>query len=103
MPQKKKQITITHQEIKTALNQSVFNPKVDGPLSVIVEAHQGDPGYLEKRAIEMIGESNLALGVGPLTSDLQYEQYHDKMVKAISLLALARAVRKKLQSSSKQE
>jgi siroheme synthase len=80
----------------------VFNPKVDSPLSVIVEAHQGDPGYLEKRAIEMIGESNLALGVGPLISDLQYEQYHDKMIKAISLLALARCARKKLQAAAKE-
>ena len=85
------------------MSDSLFNPKDVGPLSVIVEAHQGDPSYLEKRAIEMIGESNLALGIGPLINDMQYEQYHDKMAKAISLLVLARAVRKSQQAAKKRE
>jgi hypothetical protein len=60
-------------------------------MSVIV--NQNNPDYFELRAIEMIDEARLSLGVGPEKNDLQMQQYHLKMTQAISLLGLARASR----------
>lgn len=63
-------------------------------MQAIVEAHEGDPSYLERRSKEMISEAQMCLGLGSEPNDLQYQQYHDKMAKAIMLLSLARATRR---------
>ena len=77
--------------IQKYLYESVFNPKLPGPLQIIVDIH--DSNYYEVRAIELIQEARLINNHEPkkINDNEAKEIYHIKMKQAISLLALARA------------
>lgn len=80
---KKKLIKVA--DIKKILNESVFDPNINSPLALIVQTHLNDPSYLESRAIEMIGDAKITRNDNPV-------DYHEKMKKAIALLAIARLI-----------
>jgi hypothetical protein len=86
------------------LNESIFNPDEIGPLTTILNI--GDPSYCETRAIELIGEAKIAMqkrrhyGPKPNLEDFIIDPVKDCvdhytrcMTQAISLLAMARAMR----------
>jgi hypothetical protein len=83
-------MALTFKELKKALNESLFNPKqTSGPLKIILD--QKDPNFLEMRALEFINEARLSLT--PQPTEHQLAVYNDKIIKAISLLAVARLLR----------
>lgn len=87
---RKKKISLTL--LRRLAAESIFNPNESKhPLTIIVENHCDDPGYLESRSIEMIAEAKLA------GANKQFDVYHEKMQKAISLSLLARASRQLLE------
>ena len=83
--------------MKTILNESVFNPDIQGPLKIVFDV--ADPRYYELRALELIQEARQCINrikmynpdhiVDPVR-ELEYT-YHEKLKQAISLLAMARA------------
>lgn len=74
-------------QLKKLLDESTFNPKNPGPMSVVVALN--DPSYCETKAVELVMEAKKSLtGIPSLFI------YHDKLIQAISLLALARAMRR---------
>jgi len=82
-------------KIRKVLQRCRFDPKKIGPLSVIIEAHDTDPRYLESRAIEMIREAQLAIRqdvTGPDNPVTGFDVYQQKMDNAIVLLAIAQVV-----------
>ncbi len=71
------------QSIRKILMDSLFDPRDKAtPFSIVVDMN--DPKYLENRAIEMIREAQICQPA---------EEYNEKIVRAISLLALSRAMR----------
>jgi len=84
--------------IQKILREAQFNPKSPGTMRMI--AGMEDPSYYEKRAIELIHESGAdrltALSCELAKSDDKAQHYrngyHQKMNKAIQLLALARII-----------
>ncbi len=83
----KRKRKITKTLLSSLLSESSFDPKATGPFSVIIEEHSKDPVYLENRAKEMVGEAQHAAKAN------DFVVYHEKMQKAIALIALARAAR----------
>jgi len=74
--------------------ESVFNPKVEGPMNIITE--DANPNYLESRAMEFIREARQCLGTNPeQPTDMQLQQYNDRLIKAIALLGLAKLTRRR--------
>ena len=65
-----------------------------GPIKVIVELN--DPQYCETRAIEFIKEAqhSLGFGDGSQSNEQQLQLYNERIANAISLLGLARLIRK---------
>lgn len=78
-------VLIGKKAIQKILSESVFNPKDNTPFSVVVNL--GDPSYAELRATECISDARFAIKNG------NYQMYIDKIGQAISLLAVARALR----------
>lgn len=70
-------------ELRKNLNQSLINPNNPGPMAVIVDSCQGNPDYLETRALELINEGRV---MGALKRD-------ENTIKAIALLNMARTIR----------
>lgn len=91
MSRKNQQPSMT--QIKKILQQSAFDPRIAGPMSVILS--QNDPRYFELRAIELITEAQNCLGMSPAPNDVQTQQYQMRMQQAIGLLALAMSKRSK--------
>jgi hypothetical protein len=85
--------------IRELLVESVFDPReINTPFSIVIGMQ--DPNYCESKAVEMIHEAKLALipFAGENTSEPVLTNYHEKIAKAISLLALARSLRGPVQS-----
>ena len=80
--------------MRKIFSQCKFDPKVGGPLKVIVDMHHDDPRYLESRAIEMIREAQLA------AINNQNEVYISKMELAITLLAMAQCINEHARTKS---
>ncbi len=92
----KKQNLPSSRDIRKVLGQAIFNPRSPiGPIKIIMD--QRNPNYYEMRAAEFITEARNALGENPSPTNQQLEIYHDKLNKAMSLLALARLLRSKSQ------
>src|SRR5262245_12741060 len=88
-------------DIRQVLGESAFSPRE--PVGIIrVIMQQANPNYYEMRAIELITEGQQSISVPPggTPTDHQLSIYNDKMSKAISLLALARVVRRGDRNSS---
>lgn len=75
-------------DIRKLLLNSLINPKEPGPLKTILEQH--DVSYYEMRAQELISEARLCVSGFPTPNENQLANYHDRMIKAITLLTLAR-------------
>lgn len=74
-------------DIRKVLGESVFNPREPvGAIKIIMEIN--DPAYLESRAMEFINEARNHRTQNP--TEHQLTVYHERIAKAISLLALAR-------------
>ena len=84
----------TQKKLRSILYESLFNPKEPmGPIKVIVE--MDDPQYCETRAIEFIKEAQHTLGFAQDNlNENQMLLYNERIANAISLLGLARLIRK---------
>ncbi len=72
-------------QVKKALAECSFDPRADGPMKIVADVGRRD--YYEIRAFELVREAQECLEM-----DKSIDGYHDKMRKAIGLLALARVV-----------
>lgn len=92
--------------LRKILSESVFNPDEQNALSIVLDI--GNPTYCETRAIELIRESQILIErlyfyssnkeqraedyiIDPI-DDIMFH-YNEKMKQAISLLAMAKAIR----------
>ena len=79
------------------LRESAFDPRVDNGVMVpIVDTAIGNPAYAEDRAKELIFSAQRALQApagNPDQAANNLKLYHEHMRDAMSLLALARAIR----------
>lgn len=95
MSRRKRDERPTSRQIAKLLSNATFNPRVEGPMSVIVDTR--NPDYYETRATEFIAEAQLSLrrsqAALPNEAHLHLERYRDDMTKAMSLLALSMATR----------
>lgn len=76
--------------------EALFDPREKSPLQVVVSLN--DPDYCETKAIEMISEAKLVLihaqphPIEAADTEVQaklMEEYKEKIVRAMSLLALS--------------
>ncbi len=72
---KKKVHQMNQKQIKTLLNESLFNPKLPGPMKIVAEISNLD--YFKCKAIELIKQSS-------------FSSPQDCLRDAISILILAR-------------
>lgn len=87
---KRKHVTMSN--IRKALNDSLFNPNVKNPLSIIADTQ--NPQYFVRRAMEML---NIVL-MEQMTPLCDIEVVTDNLTDAISLLALAKVEHEKADS-----
>lgn len=81
--------------LKETLRQSAFDPRAKGPWEIIVDIASSNPRYAEDKAKELIAQAQnvLEAKVSPADAKKNLETYQGLMKDAISLLALARALR----------
>lgn len=91
-----KRTGITKKRIREILAQSVFTPsETNTPFAQVVQFN--NPQYGEYKAIELIQQAQLSVdGQG----DQDYSVYVDKIVQAISILALSRAQRETIRAKT---
>ncbi len=91
MARRSKQPSMTM--MRTLLKQSEFDPRERGtPLSIAIE--EMDPGYCELKAMELVREARTIYNdTGGSDEQKLLSYYNEKIVRAISLLAYARALR----------
>lgn len=78
------------------LRESAFDPRADGPDKIIVDTAFSNPRYAEDRGKELIARAQQAFdqkATNPNHAADNLAEYQRLMAQAISLLALARAIR----------
>jgi hypothetical protein len=81
-------MNVTYTAISDFLRKCFFNPRLPGPLKIISDINNSN--YYELRAVEFIKEIN-------------EDNYHDNIVKAIQLLALSHETRRNESKDFKEE